>query len=91
MLNSRSAVSVVAALSEGFELSLPVDAAEPLLETVVQSVPPGAADGGDPGRSRRRLPVPAGETGAGDGSLPSRVKLFRWTPSKGSLPAGGTQ
>ena len=39
--------------------------ADPLLDPVVKRLPPGAGDPGDPG-SRRRVPAPTGETGAGD-------------------------
>ena len=39
---------------------------EPLLEAVMEDVPPGAPDLGDPGAGRRD-PAPAGEAGAGDG------------------------
>ena len=39
--------------------------ADPLLDPVVQRLPPGAGDPGDPG-PRRRVPAPTGETGAGD-------------------------
>ena len=45
--------------------------AEPLLEAVVEGVPPGAADVDDPGPGRG-VPAPAGEAGAGDGAAVRR-------------------
>ncbi len=87
--NSVGVVSVAAALRNGSKPPGPTtptrcsnpscSACHQLARTLVIQVPAGALQ-----RQRPKW-VPA--TAAG----PSRVRLFRWTPSKGSEPAGGTQ
>ena len=54
---------------KGSEAAVAGVRAEPLLEAVVESVPPASADPDDAGAGRRR-PAPAGEPGPGDGLLP---------------------
>ncbi len=53
---------------EDVEAAVPGADPDPLLDTVVKGVPPGAADLRDAG-ARRRLPAPAREARAGDGRL----------------------
>ena len=54
--------------AEGSEAAVAAVGPEPLLEAVVEGVPPGAAHLDDAG-ARRRRPAPAREAGAGDGRL----------------------
>ena len=71
---------------EGVEVAVPGANPNPLLDPVVQRVPPGAADAGDAGAGRR--PQRQRAKRVPETVEPPRVKLFKWAPSKGSAPGG---